>query len=749
MTLATAKDIVTLVDMRAAAADYRLDNQPTGRIVVANKSSSTAKHSGIYRVLRESRLTVGVIYVIIDDDHSRHAKRPTLPFEVKPKREGMLWIGDPHGTKWDVQNSSASPYPPGPEPTALELLLKSLMVPEVFDAVLDELTGFDNRAGIPGISAVTIEPNVDDLNRLFLRALHNFNHGSPSDIAASQGSTSTYPFSDVLTGGRAMGDVSRSRAAAGDPKLAAHIGQLEDHILRLRSPQALFGADRPSLQLGAAAISTTAQAKRYHAAAKALVHSLDSELRQSGGTSGVPVAPAGVPTPEHADGDSTVTAIRRYATEQLHRHLAIQPVISILRRAQLMYAPPSLNIPLEQLSAAEPPPLKHIRFQPWAIPPSFWIILVAIPSVALAALGPQPVGWAASLLTVVWWSAAGCILQARRPLEGGEAGFGKAVLPALAYASLGILGVLLGLLATYVFPTLSGGSEPVQALVVAIVFSSSLIVPVIAWRAAVKRYELDTDLEALTTWYEHTMTRVETVICKDWIPHIQRRNLSDAMVSVANTLDSSSVALTTFPSPSGLADSSSIPVIERLLRQDLVRTFLDALSPVWSTISLHSDLQSTFSVAKDVESAVRRYWAYLLQHGYTNPSPSFRDETGDDQQGLEDLARSNDRRQIIDKQWVERPNARLAVRADAYGEMTQLCTVKQLGYLRNDVPIVIRFAPESQRSLFDQSASIRTHDGNSVIWTQSSGVAGSMRVLAFPQTLESSGREPGRQGDEG
>lgn len=81
--------------------------------------------------------------------------------------------------------------------------------------------------------------------------------------------------------------------------------------------------------------------------------------------------------------------------------------------------------------------------------------------------------------------------------------------------------------------------------------------------------------------------------------------------------------------------------------------------------------------------------------------------------------------------WSESPTALAALRADANGEMTQLCRGGQLSYLSTSTtPGLVRFGPLRLRQMLEQDAVYKglTADPG-IAWSKGGELVGALRLL--------------------
>ncbi|MEU5693224.1 hypothetical protein [Actinosynnema sp. NPDC020468] len=711
---------VVVVDLRGGGAPPA---DVAGGVVVLDHAGSLVAHGDVYLRLLGEDMVTGVVCLAVGEEPDR-TDGVVLTVPPALRHACVLWVGDPRGVEWAPERTAPKPVErPG---VALDDLVAALRAPQLFDRVVALAEQLGAPAASPGIRLVS---NASDLGELahagstVVRTLCAEDRPLPHDLDAA------------LARGRPVGSegaVLSGRVREAQADAVRRLGHVVALAGALSSPGALFGADRPTRQLGAHVRWAGQAAEQHRRVVVELLHRIDGHL-QVGRPSVGEVVELGAPPPWESDGREVAAGLRDVVDGELRAGASLPPLAHRLRLMGARTAPQGCAGALETVRGRGPHALAMPEFRRW--PLRLWTAPAVLLGCALVAflLGPGWPGPLAGVLLALAWFGVGWLLLGRRPLADGEPGLRAALGRALAgYAAPGLLGAVAGALLEVPVPVPAWLGRSVAAVVVLLAAAAA----VFGWRAAVRRWRAGLRIAELHLAVEEAARVTEGVVAREWLPVRRRRTTASAASEVAAGLDEVAAGLArdgavlfsgALPGP---RDGNGLrPVPQELLavvRADLVEVCRSALAPAWQAAE-NGERTPEGVYAQRVERLLVEYDAAVRREGLLAVG--------------EDVDRARDA--LMARLWAESPAAHAALRTDVGGEMTQLCRSGQLGYLSTTaVPGLIRFAPGRLRRVLEARGEARGPVADpSVAWGDSGELVGALRLV--PLRAESVARALG------
>ncbi|KOV87184.1 hypothetical protein ADL03_07400 [Nocardia sp. NRRL S-836] len=506
----------------------------------------------------------------------------------------------------------------------------------------------------------------------------------------------------------------------------------------LRTPRALFGSQRPTAQLGTHVAWAGQAVENYRRVVAELLHRMDGHI-QVGRPSVEEVVELGVQHPREADSAEIAADLRTAVDARLAGQVPLPVLAQELRLVAANSGPQGCTAALDDVSRRGPLALAMPGFRRWPLP------LPALPLEFLACglltvlLGPGAPGWGTGLLLALLWFGAGWLLLARRPGQAVEDGFAATAAPAvLAYGLPAVLGVAAGVVVTLVVADrvamFSGelltseqfGLSSTTGVVVAVVlFLLTAAVAALSWRSAVRAWRGELRLVELENAVADLTRIAEDVAVREWQPMRRRLAIAAAATEVAGGLEEIAQTLREagnrlFIAPPSDVDSAVVrPVPQELyavVRGDLTDVCRGALDPAWPAAA--NAIRTAEGVyAQRLDRLLGEYGAEVRRHGLMAAGRFSRDHAPRDA--------------LMARMWSESPEALLALRTEATGDMTQLCRSGQLGYLSTSAGAgLVRFGPARLRRVLEHDG---VHSGLAadpgITWGEGGDLVGAVRLL--------------------
>ncbi|MGM1057960.1 hypothetical protein [Saccharothrix sp. Mg75] len=717
---------VVVLDLRDESTEQPVD--PSGGVVVLDHANSLVKHAPFYLDLLSEDMVTSVVCVAVgepDEDHRLDGVALTLPPVLR--HAVVLWVGDARGVDWARDRSA--PRPPDRPGSGLDDLVAALRVPELFDRLVEVAEGLAGAAVSPGIRLVSCAADEVELataRAAAVRSLCARDDVVGRDIGAAVVAAHLPPAGH---GAVFAGPVHRSEL-----DVLQRLNHVAELAHALSTPAALFGSGRPGEEIARHVLWAGQAVENYRLVLVELLTRIDSHV-QVGRPSTEDVVAMGVSPPVEPAGAQIAADLRRAVDDQLDGGVALAALAHELRMTSARSGPQGCTAALEDARGRGPIGLAMPVFQRW--PLSVWCLPLVLLACALVsfALGPGWAGWGGGALLAGAWFGAGWLTLARRPGPEGEFGLGAALPPALlTYGVVAVAGVVLGAVGAAYAAPLDVPGWLVHAVVWAAVLLSGAVV-VLSWRSAVRRWRDRLALAAMREAVADLTLLAEHAVAKEWRPLRRRKAIAAAAAEVAagleeivDTLRGAEERL--FPVPRGGAGPDDVERVARpvpqelyaVVRADLVDVCRSALEPAWPAAT--SALRTSPGVYEQrLDRLLDEYADDVRRRGVFTATAFSRDD------GPRDL--------LMARVWSETPAASAALRAEADGEMTQLCRSGQLGYLSTSAePGLLRFAPARLRRVVrDDGADRGLAADPSVTWGHGGELVGAMRLL--PLRMES------------
>lgn len=761
--------MVTVLDIREESSDHALadgllsgiggaDEQDEGaRVLIIDHLDVLAERQSLYATVLSSKAVKKLLCLAVGEPSSDGVSSwlQLCPVINAFEDAGTLWIGDPVGIEWEMdQGWIGAPLPGDGHPQrTLRMLVEALRAHSVFDQVLAGLRAIPHAVAVPGVRVTKGSVGTDSLATALIRGLELLTAGDrghqPIDEAGGE----------LRTGDPAQSRVLASLAGdpADDPDLPDPIvpgsplyrlrqecqGRLQDLHAAVRvlpSVRVLPGPSRPGPHLFRVIGDAHDVLKRYRDTLDDLFERADSRDGLDQAKRDL-LADHGVRVPGRgAEADEVPTALRIAVRTELERRTSLRTLISRLRGYAVRAAPSgSLTqrgrllraCPDDLLSRlAKPPPFV---LRPW---PALWPVVAVLGAVAglLAgsAAGPA-VG--AVVLAALGWALATAFLEARTPVPGGERGwarvrFGGPLLQGLMLLAGGLLGRV-----ARTQPSLGGRPAglpgPVLTVTAVLLGLSALGVLTVWWRRSVASWRAAIPVAEASRASAELDRLLRTVALREWVLADERRSAADMAQTLAVVVQDLLSALR-----AGIADyGASLPPasggrgvrsatsrlreyteeLSDIVADDLFDLATHVLEPFWSqTAGRHGPTD----VGDHATRVLDDYWLHLRKRGVHEP-PRF----GRDNPRRDELA------EII---WRQSAHVAEVVTQPVGGRMTQLCSERDLGLLRGGARFsrLTRFAPRAaQPRLGLASSDTGWTPPDDVVWTSTTEFAGSVRLV--------------------
>lgn len=709
-----------------------------GRVIVLDDAASLLDHWDVYLSLVGDRQVTGVICLAVGESavasEGNGARDPVvlrIP-GVLPNGGGVvLWIGDMNGVTWG--SARDQPRPIGligsDGQISFDRLLLALKVPEVFDAVRHQVRELPGRAANPGLVLFSGATSPDDFAEARASALRELTAVRPEqplpmdlrESIAQLGADPRQPAGAVLT-------------SPVDPKnVNERLNAAEELVWALGSPRLLIGLDHPSQSLAAAVADAGQAAEEYRNALGELLYRIDGQLRR-GDTSVADVVERGVQQPFPLSPSDVAEGLRLAVHRRLAREPSLPALGTQLRREATARQPRGCPDELGQLRRTGPLRRELPASRRWPIPVTV-APLVALTCAVVAFAAPGgPLAWVFGAAVALAWAWPGWLLLARWPRPEGERGPDGAALPAFAaYFLVGLVGTAGGWWAVTRVVSPFAPSAQTRQLLIALAVMVVVVTVLVSWRRAVKRLADALALPALRADVQQMSDLAHDVVSREWQPSERNRvvagalnEAADGLWEVSQALEHASGRQPAQADPLSLGDPEVLPGgIQRALpaellavvRADLSALSEDALAPAWQATRMGRRTDAGV-YAQRTERLLTEYDADVQRAGLMSRRTP---ETDDDP-----------RFWLLTRTWSESPTAREVVRVRGADDMAQLCTGRQLDDLSGyGEPSMIRFAPESVRSILEPDRSHRDDGlrGLQVVWTAKAELAGALRLL--------------------
>jgi hypothetical protein len=754
MTSRQQGEAVLLLDLRDSpgeAGELRLfdilHNQRwlnSRRFLVVDEATALVDHYSIYQAMQASRMQRKVLCVAVGAPVSRSRGEAVKTPQVLNNDTSMtLWVGDLDGVSWPGELSFLAQHDGwrGPVRQSLRTLLDVLMLPEVFDSVIEMSGELPGRIASPGQLVMAGQVGLDDLHRAQLAAVETV-VGRP----------------DANTGGRAGLDDYRAVIGLAEPVQEDRLreGAALDRVHRRCVEQCKRARESVDGLVGPLGPTVTDRSGRVWAQVQDAGAGLDSFresvgrlFRRIDGRTGLDQArrddieQSGLDIHELPDTDqaSITERLREQCTAGLDRGRSLTALAGWLRDIADQATPVGSAARLDRLTAACPDRLVDRLCNPPRFPwrADSWVVLLAVILLSMLA-GLGPFGLATGPALVIAWVAAVGHAAARQPApdRSGLRNAARLALPLHLFAAAGgcVAGALMSRALGADVPALAGLlAAGAAAIGLAAVMRFWWVQAVRQWQAALAVRQAMLAANALRR-------ELCEVAVDEWILSDARRFTADAALAVSSAIRDVAASLreSTQPGPAGDATSRITAVgldLQRVIDADVVDLVRYALNPCWKRLAVGAVDDIRAGLRDRLDDLLTGYRMHLEARG-VDETPFFG-------------TRSADRDALAKTLWEEAPVVdHLLNDLPPTGPMTQLCTADDLSLLNlaTDRMRLVRFAPRAARSAVASHRAGGSAAAN-VIWTSSGHVAGALRLvplrddaftLAWPADVENQDR---------
>jgi hypothetical protein len=732
---------VQRLDLRGSSGSAR-PPALAGRVIVLDDAASLLDHWDVYLSLVGDRQVTGVICLAIGESavttEENGAREPVvlrIPGVLPNGGGAVLWIGDVQGVNWGTARDQ--PRPLGSDRgITLDQLLAALAVPEVFDAVRQEVRELPGRAASPGLVLFSAAMDPDVLAEARSSAIRELTTVWPElptprelrDAIVMLAADSRQPAGAVLGPPVALAANNANE----------QLQRVEQGARALGFPRLLLGPDHTDRSLAGALARAGRAAEQYRNVLGELLDRIDGQLRR-GDTSVAQVVEMGAGQPFPLSPATVAEGLRT----AVHRRLAQEPSLSALgtqlRREATARQPQGCPQQLAELRQMGPLLREFPASRRWPIPLIVLPLVLLSCAVAAFAAPGDLLAWVAGGAVALGWGAPGWLLLARWPCPEGERGLDGAVLAFVVYFLAGLVGTAAGVAATHVFRLFAPSSQTRQLLIVGVVVLVVLVM-ILSWRSAARRLVSALALPELRAAIQRMSGLAHEVVSREWLPSERNRvvagalnEAADGLLEISQTMRQASPLPPAHPHLVVPASSDFVPgglpralpaELLAVVREDLVGLSVAALEPAWRATEL-GRRTDTGTYTRRTERLLAEYDAQIQRAGLMSLPNSG---TGSDL-----------RSELLTRMWSEAPAAREAVRIRDAEDMVQLCDGRQLSDLSSDgEPSMVRFAPASVRSILEPEAPHRGDgpQGLHVVWTTTAELAGALRLLPLrPATI--------------
>jgi hypothetical protein len=675
-----------------------------------------------------------------------------VPSILDNSGSAVLWVADAKGVAWRLAGARRV-QPPGEvmddQRPALDRLTEVLGDAEVFDVVVALSRDMPGCAASPGLLVVSGDLRPGELSAAEAEAIRELvggTHPAPDSLAAFPeldrelgpllGAVPARTGDEPIVHGSEI-DTRRRRV---DEAVQAAVADLD----RLAGPAGLVAPDRPGPAIWGRLVGAGRAIGGYRAAVAALLDQ-PTGIGAAGAAGLADVQRRGVicKAPAPVDRATVVKALRRTVEDGLPER-SLHDLAGKLRAVIERASPRGTVGALDQLSSARAETLEDRLQAPQTFPLTLTgpaLLTAAAVAAALASLWP-PAGAFAGAAFVALWLLAVTMVNARRPVPGGELGWARAVQPALfAHLAAGAAGVSAGVLAGRML------APPGWLAVLGIAAATGLLVTTVSrwWARSVRRWATAVGLgEAAapgqggaaaftdpTGPYRRVLIDVAR---REWQQLEMRQFLCDAALAVAMALEDVADAFTTYVDGRGghsdtadswyrsstAARSAEFPRLRAIAQSDLADAVRAAAADRWDRLSIGAHERFATGLAEDVLETVDQYERHLARYSVF-VAPPF-------------STRGADREKLLDS--VIAPSSEIlgVLMSRVEDRFVQLCAAEQLGLLNAapDDARMVKFAPGFARqrltALVQQSGQAAVTYLGGVRWI-SGHLAGLLRLV--------------------
>lgn len=696
---------VLVMDLRTSSVTSDAPGPPVDltladRVVLVDRADQSEAHHPSYQEVAAAPQIKAIILVLIgsaDRDGGVAVRRPAVLGQVG----AILWVDEGQGWLWSGGHSRGRPAA-SRRPSALDELISTLSLVDVFDAVFARLRELPYQTANPGLDVAHLPVPGGLVAGLCATVLRQLAGIEPVRQAADRNVTTDEFAPEPGGAGAGWSAAANSTISRTRDRATESLGRLARALPGLRAPGGLVDRGRAT-EIWSRADDAGRHLREHLELVRDTMRRIASHLRTGRPTMGE-LTDSGLPTPRPADLSALAARLRRTVSGELESGVGLAMLAERLRvgcdRSSTVdsTADHQSGVYADADAAVRrlvPPP----DFRLWPKPLAYTLPVVLLTGLAVAWL--TGLGLVLAGPIALGWVLAGWLLVARRPTVPRASGAAhRATDPAGVLDELMALGAiaicaLIGAVIGTALPQVVTWSAGLTVGVLGAALLVLVATVAISWNLTADTWSRRLATGTAARANQRLVTLLNNEIATTWAHAEWHRRLADARVLLAAGLEDVisvfvETARTSPGNPAGErrepADRAVSEAVRLVLRHDLVELALRVLEPHFTDVEYGAPLSVQPGVLVDAaRKQLAEYVEHLATTGVHVPPHGAADRRA--------------RRDLESMVWRHSDVGRQQLRKNGRSELTQLCRGGDLRLLTVETATTFRFAPRSVRDL--------------------------------------------------